>query len=486
MSANAPTIFYPQVNPAPRIREEYITAWGGVFAEADNILKVTAWTDKLPATVYTATLEQIYDEFGNPSIGNYKWTASNIRLVAGVNRLYIRNTLTTGATATTEVSMLVDFVPPTIVATFPANASTGNSPLYQIRIRFSEDMDPSSADGIHISPDPGGYWYPWHMNATDFVYSVPGLLLSYGTKYTVTFDADVKDIIGNSTTSTGFSFTTNRGITPYDGISAGYNTAYSTIISEIPVIENDGALAGYLTPGIATPFRYAPYDGCTSGYSSVWGKILSEIPVIESDSSVFTTLTPGIANPFRYASYDCVDAKYPDAILHSRIHELPVVESDSYGNTILSPGLVYPFRQAAYDGLTTGYYFFKYNLTPLPWYPTVLDYEIMNYVTLEGFIHVMNGNTPVLEWSVPNAMRNRRIFYTCQFSRFVSFSKFMAFDSYQNVGAFKFSTDKENWGPMPIMGTKRNVGYVQFTSPAQMEGGLWYFRIYAGYKKVTT
>ncbi len=487
MAANAPTIFYPQIDPAPRIQVEYLNAWGGVYAEADNITSVTLWTDKLPTKVYIATLTQLYDEFGNPSIGNYEWTANNIQLVGGVNRLFVKNLLDTGDNAVTEVSMLVDFIAPTISTTFPANASINNSTVYQIRVRFSEDMDPvTTVNGLHIYPDPGGYWYPWYGNATDFIYSVPGSQLEYGTLYTVSTSADARDVIGNSTTSTGFSFKTMPAPAHEAGKSVGYAEFYTTAPFEIPIVGEDASAVTTLTPGIANPFRYFLLDGAETSYNIPYNDSYYDISPIANDASVFTTLSPGIVSPFRYFINDGKNIGHGASEHASDAIYLPKVGDESFALTTLSPGLLDPFRKHIKDGYSKGYYFFKYNLTPLPWYPTILDYDIMNYVTLEGYIHVMTDNIPVMEWAVPNAMRNRRIFYTCQFSRYVSFSKFMAFDSYQNVDAFKYSADRENWELMPTTGTKRKVGYVRFTSPAQIEGGLWYFRILAGYKRTVS
>jgi len=497
MGAESLTIIYPPINPAISVRVEYLDAYGGVYSAADNLTSITVKSGSFAEL--TATLEQMYDEQGNLAVGQYTWRVPNVRLVLGANTLTITANYP-GGSKSISVSLFSDFIAPTLTAAFPPNGTTWVSPVYQIKIKFSEPMDVASClQGITLTPDAGGQWeyYPHEPTNAErvFVYAMPlGYTLAYNTKYTISFSELVTDKIGNPTTSTAISFTTKDAPASRDGAVTGYSFYVPAANKTLGSLAESGS-ANYttITPGIASPFRYARMDGALSYnveqhpvYYPVANTQLKDLA--QSGTSVYNTITPGIASPFRYArmdgalSYDVNTHSVYNSVINAE--PLTIAEAASTKFVTITPGIARPFRDARLDGATTGYYFFKYNVDPLPWYPVILSYNINNFITKEGIIYVMNGNIPIIEWNTPNAMRSRRIFYTVQFSRFPSFTPMMAFDSHQSRKAFKYSVDSgTTWEDFPEIGIKRKIGRTKFTSPAEIEGGRWFFRIVAGYKR---
>jgi hypothetical protein len=138
-----------------------------------------------------------------------------------------------------------DDVPPTVIATNPANNATGVAPNTAVTITFSENMDASTinASNITIRPTASGTALTatvTYNSATRVATLTPSAPLAQSVSYTVTVATGVKDAQGNAIAQTTFSFTTGdvtapsvASVSPTEGATGvGVNTTVTATFSE--------------------------------------------------------------------------------------------------------------------------------------------------------------------------------------------------------------------------------------------------------------
>ena len=138
-----------------------------------------------------------------------------------------------------------DDVPPTVIATNPANNATGVPPNSAVTITFSENMDASTinASNITIRPTASGTALTATVsyNATTRTATLtPSAPLSQNVSYTVTVGTGVKDAQGNAIAQTTFAFTAGditapsvTSVTPAEGATGvAVNTTVTATFSE--------------------------------------------------------------------------------------------------------------------------------------------------------------------------------------------------------------------------------------------------------------
>ena len=112
-----------------------------------------------------------------------------------------------------------DDVPPTVIATNPANNATGVAPNSVVTITFSENMDASTvnATNITIRPTASGTAVPatvTYNTSTRVATLTPSAALSQNVSYTVIVGTGVKDAQGNAIAQTSFAFTVGDTTAP--------------------------------------------------------------------------------------------------------------------------------------------------------------------------------------------------------------------------------------------------------------------------------
>ena len=138
-----------------------------------------------------------------------------------------------------------DDVPPTVIATSPANGATGVAPNSVVTITFSENMDASTinAGNITIRPTSSGTALTATVtyNTTTRVATLtPSAPLSQNVNYTVTVGTGVKDAQGNAIAQTTFAFTAGDvtapsvvSVTPLESATGvAVNTTVTATFSE--------------------------------------------------------------------------------------------------------------------------------------------------------------------------------------------------------------------------------------------------------------
>jgi hypothetical protein len=138
-----------------------------------------------------------------------------------------------------------DDIPPTVIATNPANNATGVPPNSAVTITFSETMDASTitSANITIRPTASGTALTSTVSydpASRVATLTPSAPLSQNVSYTVTVGTGVKDAQGNAIAQTTFSFTAGditapsvTAVTPTENATGvAVNTTVTATFSE--------------------------------------------------------------------------------------------------------------------------------------------------------------------------------------------------------------------------------------------------------------
>lgn len=486
MAIDALTVIYPPQSPALETSLQTIGMFGGVFSQIDDIVEVYAVNLDDPDLIqYGATLTP------EASQGDYFWEIADgiIPLFSiGINTLRVTAIAADGDVGTYDASLFVDYIPPTLIYTMPANDTTDVSSVYTIALRFDETLDvDSSVTGVTIDPDPGGTWIGHPLRDDTLLYSTHLAPMDGGTTYTISFGPEVRDRIGNSTLSDGISFTTEYGNSHRFGLDYDNSPEDNHVDSE-----SSGSFVlpdtlSYVPPSLVNPFRYNHrfaqeyfYDGLyePDSYFAIPADYTKNWEIVGHTGFV----PPLIINPFRY-----FHRFGKDYVIDTPDDNFSTVEVYSgYQTTgVITPSeVISPFRYAHRFGKDYPLFIYVFDLTAVPWFPLVIDYEFNGLVLQDGLLRVLSDNSLAAIWDVPNAMRGRPIFFKVQLSRTPSFFTSLSIDSYYNNDSFEYSEDEGvTWNPCPITGVRRKTGRIRFTSQQPIEGGLWYFRILAGYKK---
>lgn len=137
---------------------------------------------------------------------------SKISVIATVTNTTLDVLIESSSTSDYDLntSSPIDVTPPTVSSTSPADGAINvDRGISEIRVTFSEAIDPDTIDSTNFSPSPSisGSYYIDSSNALVAVLA-PSATLSASTAYTITISG-IKDLSGNTMVgSTNFTFTT--------------------------------------------------------------------------------------------------------------------------------------------------------------------------------------------------------------------------------------------------------------------------------------
>ncbi len=197
-------------SPEARTRERTVcncVGWECLFYMDYVTCTTETYYDSAVTITVTNETNGYRSEFTAP--GSY-WS-SDMLLVPGRNVINVRAEDTQGNSGVDQIVIYsVDTTPPTVLSTSPDNASL--APIIStISATFSEIMNSSTITTSSFTVNNGvaniSGSITFNDAETQAMFS-PSTLLSYNTTYTVTLTSAIRDVAGNSLTTTSWNFTT--------------------------------------------------------------------------------------------------------------------------------------------------------------------------------------------------------------------------------------------------------------------------------------
>jgi hypothetical protein len=478
MSIDILTLVYPPISPILQTTATSVNANGGIYSAQDNISSVKiANMAIIPYNEMVATLVPLGG-------GDYQWECLNIPLINnGLNTLKVIAVDALNDIKTIEVSVyayteVFDTTPPLLESSYPVHLANNVTPLLRISVTFNEPMNTASTVGaLTLIPDAGGAWVS--DTVKDFHYEIGSNLLSYDTAYTINFGSGVKDLAGNVASISDITFIIrpapanqigqDNNSLPFfndsDFVGIGQlepspQTKYGYMSTQLSV----RAMAHIGNEGTNTFDGYSDLRGISFGAASVNQVIL--INSFRGKPNIGTDATEQLMPIYH-------DANVPvsGATDVAPMHRYGYLTTQLLINSRSRIGTLAPM-------ITT-----PFSLKPTIWLPQILNYAVHDVESEDGMIKNLAVKEPTIHWTIPDGMKDKKMFFRVDFSRSPSFFKVLSFDSVYNNDLFRYSKDENTYSFFPPNGTNRNSGASKFDSTSPLTHGIWYVRIRAMYEK---
>ena len=237
----------------------------GLTATRGNSQSTLAWTAAVAATsynIYWSTTSGVTPLNGAKISGVTGTGYTHTGLTNGTTYYYVV-TAVNGATeglASSQATVLIDNVAPTVISTTPSGNATGVSISNSICVNFSTSINSSNWNNVNVTlKDATGAIINGAYTSPCFS---PYPALGYNTTYTMTVGTGVQDIAGNGLAAPfSFSFTTTAVGTP-SGLTATRGNSQSTLAWTAAAAATSYNIYWSTTSGV-TPLNGAKISGLT-------------------------------------------------------------------------------------------------------------------------------------------------------------------------------------------------------------------------------